>query len=715
LLILAGPGSGKTRVITERIAHLLRQGMDSRHILALTFTNKASAEMWQRLAVLVPGHSVWISTFHRFCARLLREHAALVGLRENFTIYDDADSLKVLKEVMDQEHLDLVHFTPERIAQHIGWAKNNLTRADQYVARPGSPWGALVAQVYPAYQRRLRSLNAVDFDDLLLDIATLLRENPELREELDRRYRHILVDEYQDTNLAQYVIVRALSIDFPNLAVTGDPDQSIYAWRGADINNILNFEKDFPRVHVVRLEQNYRSTRQIVEVAAELISHNRRRVQKRLYTDKGGGLPVRLVTYADQEEEARDIAAQIASAVRLGQRRPRDFGIFFRVNALSRAVEHALADHGLPYQIVNGLEFYQSKEVKDVLAYLGLLANPRDDVALLRILNVPPRGIGTRTVERLREYAQCHQLAILDAARSAQLDASLPKRAAAQLARFVEMIDRLRGRTGPVHELVRLLLSQSGYYDALVDSELPEDRERLDNLQELLTAAGQYDKQPGGDGGLEGFLEQVALVNDTDRWDAEGDRITLMSLHAAKGLEFPVVYIAAVEEGLLPHERSRTEPDDVEEERRLFFVGITRAREELQLSFAKRRAFRGTDKPTICSQFLLELPRQAMQLVDRSHTSPMSPTSHMSASDSPVQRAAQIPLDSPPASGKRSGTCGSLQPGTLVKHPAYGLGKILAISGSGRRQTATVEFFALPERKTFRLDHSPLESIGAAR
>ncbi len=421
LLILAGPGSGKTRVITERIAHLLRQGMASRHILALTFTNKASAEMWQRLAALVPGHSVWISTFHRFCARLLREHAAQVGLSENFTIYDDGDSLKVLKDVIDQEHLDLVHFTPERILQHIGWAKNNLTRADQYVARPGSPWGALVAQIYPAYQRRLRSLNAVDFDDLLLDVATLLRENPELRQELDRRYRHILVDEYQDTNLAQYVIVRALSIDFPNLAVTGDPDQSIYAWRGADINNILNFEKDFPHVHVVRLEQNYRSTRQIVEVAAGLISHNRRRAQKRLYTDKGDGLPVRLVTYTDQEEEARDIAAQIASAVRIRQRRPGDFGIFYRVNALSRAFEHALADHGLPYQIVNGLEFYQSKEVKDLLAYLGLLANPRDDVALLRILNVPPRGIGTRTVERLRQYAQCQEMAILDAARSADV------------------------------------------------------------------------------------------------------------------------------------------------------------------------------------------------------------------------------------------------------------------------------------------------------
>src|SRR6188768_71877 len=406
LLILAGPGSGKTRVVTHRVAHLLHQGISGKQILALTFTNKAADEMKARLARLVPLPTVWMGTFHRFCARLLRIHGSLVGLSENYSIYDMDDSRRMMAEAILDEGVDLSHTTPEAISHAISWAKNNLMGPEEYVPRRGHVVGGIVQRVYPAYQRRLLAANAVDFDDLLLHVAKLLKENPEVRRRLDERYRYILVDEYQDTNLAQYAIVRALSIDHPNLAVTGDPDQSIYGWRGANLSNILEFEKDFPSVKVVRLEQNYRSTKAILRVADELIRHNVRRKQKDLFTDNAEGQPVRLTAYPTQRDEADDIAARIALGIRKANRRPRDFAIFYRTNALSRQLEHALRDHVIPYQIVNGLEFYQRKEIKDVLAYLHLVNNPRSDVAFLRIINVPARKIGKASVGRLSDYAR---------------------------------------------------------------------------------------------------------------------------------------------------------------------------------------------------------------------------------------------------------------------------------------------------------------------
>ena len=394
LLILAGPGSGKTRVVTHRIARLLAEGIPDRHILALTFTNKAAEEMRCRVERLSPGRSVWVGTFHRFCARLLRKYAPLVGLQENYTIYDAGDSLQTLRRVMAQLKLDDPYLTPEAVGRAISWAKNNLITAEQYEPRPGNAVGAAVKRVYPAYQAKLAASNAADFDDLLLHVAGLLRDNPEVRQSLDERYRFILVDEYQDTNLAQYAIARAMSIDYPNLAVTGDPDQSIYGWRGANLNNILEFEGDFPDVHVVRLERNYRSTQRILRVASALIAHNVRRKEKSLYTENGPGEPVRLVTYATQRDEAEDIAAQIAGQIRDGRRRAGDFAVFYRTNALSRSLEFALRGQAVPYQMVNGLEFLQRKEIKDILAYLQLLNNPFDETALLRVINTPARGIG---------------------------------------------------------------------------------------------------------------------------------------------------------------------------------------------------------------------------------------------------------------------------------------------------------------------------------
>ena len=468
LLILAGPGSGKTRVITHRIAWLLAQGIPDHQILALTFTNKAADEMGSRVERLAPGRSTWIGTFHRFCARLLRKYAPLVGLQENFTIYDAGDSTAALNRTLAQLKIDTAFVSAESVARAISWAKNNLILPEQYAPQPGHPLGNVVQQVYPAYQARLRTSNAVDFDDLLLHVATLLGENPEIRQSLDERYRFILVDEYQDTNLAQYVIVRALSIDHPNLAVTGDPDQSIYGWRGANLNNILKFERDFPEVRVVRLERNYRSTQRILRVAADLISHNVRRKEKALYTENSLGEPVRLVRYPTEKDEAEDIAAGIAGEIRAGRRRARDFAVFYRTNALSRAFEFALRDAGVPYQLVRGVEFFQRKEIKDLLAYLQLVNNPADELAFLRVINAPARGIGKATIERLGEHAARRGLTLLEAAPQVRQIDSIGKRPAARVGQFVECFDRLAAAAeapaaaagAPMEELLGLVLTE---------------------------------------------------------------------------------------------------------------------------------------------------------------------------------------------------------------------------------------------------------------
>ena len=749
LLILAGPGSGKTRVVTHRIAHLLAQGIHSKQILALTFTNKAADEMKARLARLVALPTVWMGTFHRFCARLLRQYASVVGLEENFSIYDVEDSRKMLAEALADEGVELTHATPDGVAHAISWAKNNLLTPEKYESRRGHYLGGIVEKVYPAYQKRLLQANAVDFDDLLLHVAALLRENPDLRARLDDRYRYILVDEYQDTNLAQYAIVRALSIDHPNLAVTGDPDQSIYGWRGANLSNILEFEKDFPQVRVVRLEQNYRSTKAILRVADELIRHNVRRKEKDLFTDNAEGSPARLITYPTQLDEADHIAATIASEVQSGRRRPRDFAIFYRTNALSRQFEHALRDHVVPYQIVNGLEFYQRKEIKDVLAYLHLLNNPRSDVALLRIINVPARKIGKASVGKLSDFARLKGLPLLEAARRAGIVEDLGKAAAIAIARFVAMYDRLgEAMHGSVEELVGRVLTDTGYREVLENSESEDDQERLANIEELLTAAREFDIRNPGSGHLEQFLEESSLVADTDAWESEIDRVTLMTLHAAKGLEFPSVFIVAVENGLLPHERSMHDEEKLEEERRLLFVGITRAREELQLSHADYRAFRGQSCPTVPSPFLMELPRHEMECLGGftgRKTTPdwvdgFEPEAHADVDDVSqlVEQEDEVSQDESLANPKRkrdaspvltSGliTAADLltkqsrprvspsvfKHGMVVEHPEYGAGTIIALSGEGAKRNAVVRFFGDLSERTFRLafsDLAPAES-----
>lgn len=817
LLILAGPGSGKTRVITHRIAWLLSQGIPDAEILALTFTNKAAEEMRVRVERLAPGRKVWISTFHRFCARLLRKYGQFVGLRQNYTIYDQTDSLRLLREAVLQT-VDRSPWTAEVLAEHISIAKNNLLSSDQIAEAASQAFqanipGEIISKVYQTYQQMLIQANAADFDDLLLHVANLLRDNPELRRQLDSRYRYIMVDEYQDTNLAQYAIVRAMSVDYPNLAVTGDPDQSIYGWRGANLNNILEFERDFPNVRVVRLERNYRSTKSILHVAATLIAHNVRRKEKGLYTENGSGCPVRLVCYPTHVDEARDIAAQIAQQIRSGQRTARDFAIFYRINALSRWFELALREVGVPYQLVHGVEFFQRKEIKDVLAYLHLLENPHDQVAFLRVINTPPRGIGRTTVERLVVHARQHRLSLLEAARDAHRIPSLNRRAAASLRDFAAMIDRLAlAAGGPLEQLVGLVLSESGYRDHLRNQANEslgneEQQDRLANVEELLTVAREFDQRHQGAGSLEGFLEQTSLVNDTDGWEPSAERVSLMTLHASKGLEFPVVFLPAVEEGLLPHERSRHDPDRLEEERRLMFVGITRCQQQLQISWANYREYRGQRRPTIPSSFLVELPRAGMEVIipqdspaetgvgtiaaaeglevldyDERPAAQSSDLSDQQAdklsgrqtselfgqqtsdllgqqgrdlfdqkSDDLVDQKADHLLgpqgnnlsgqhtalwtdEQSHRTGQRAEHGDSRQPsvrlmtgadlvgnppadvetfhqGMLVCHPQFGLGKIVALSGSGQKRQATVDFAAGIGRRKLRLADGQLRPI----
>ncbi len=741
LLILAGPGSGKTRVVTHRIAYLIHKGVEDRQILALTFTNKAAEEMRGRVAQLAPGRDLWVGTYHRFCARLLRKYAPLVGIQENYTIYDAEDSARALRHVLAHLSVETAHCTPEAIAAAISWAKNRLVRPEEYEPRAGHPLGAVVKRVYAAYQAHLARSNAADFDDLLLHVARLLRDNPEVRQALDERYRFVLVDEYQDTNLAQYAIARALSIDHPNLAVTGDPDQSIYGWRGANLNNILEFEKDYPDVKVVRLEQNYRSTKRILRVAAQLIAHNVKRKQKDLYTANGDGAPVRLVKYATQKEEAQGIAARIAGEIRSGRRRPRDFAVFYRVNALSRALELALREQGVPYQMVNGVEFFQRREIKDILAYLRLLNNPSDDVALLRVINEPPRGIGKTTLERLAGHAARCGLPLLEAARESRRVASLSARAAAQVSKFVEMFDRLASVVGsPVEEIVGFVLAESGYKAQFEESDNEEDQQRLANIEELLTVAREFDERNHGERPLEEFLEETSLTGDTDDWEAETDRVTLMTLHASKGLEFPVVFLVAVEQGLLPHERSRENLDQLEEERRLMFVGITRAKEELQISHAVYRDFRGQRKMAIPSPFLMDLPRAEMEFQEQFVPAPVPADSAYQGEPGHGEPAFRVdssfedeehagPAVPAPASRKpigirlmtaaeMAGQGGSapaspdeFYQGMVVRHPEKGLGTVVALSGSGPQRKATVDFGSPAQRMKFVIAQSPLRPV----
>src|SRR4051812_3912204 len=618
LLILAGAGSGKTRVITRRVAYLLRTGVRPGSILAITFTNKAAGEMRQRVEQLVPGNRVWVSTFHSLGARLLRQYADRLNIDRNFTIYDVDDRNKLVKDALGAAGIDDVKFTPERLAGAISKAKNQLQTPKQYELQAHDFFSQTAARVYVGYEKRLRSANAMDFDDLLYLPAMALRLNEELRADLDARFRYILIDEYQDTNQAQYEIARRLSIHHPNLCVVGDPDQSIYKWRGSDIKNILDFERDFPDARVITLEQNYRSTKSILHAASVLIDHNKQRKKKDLITDNPPGEPVRVLTFDNGLDEAEGVVLRIRDAMKAGTHRYRDFAIFMRINALTRSLEGAFVKHGVPFQIVKGLAFFERKENRDVLAYLRLLANPQDSVSFLRIVNEPARGIGKVSLDKLQHYAADQEIGLLAAAGQVAKIPEIKGKGATGLRDFYRLMSELRAQhEQPPHELIRLVIDKTGYAKMLRDSDEPEDADRLANIEELVTAAKQFhDENP--DRTIIDFLEQITLASDVDGWDETADHVSVMTLHASKGLEFPVVYVLAVEQGLLPHERSLGKDEDVEEERRLCFVGMTRAMRELYLTHARMREFRGQINYTVPSSFLQELPAD-VEHTDVSH------------------------------------------------------------------------------------------------
>ena len=772
MLVLAGPGSGKTRVVTSRIAHLISSGVPADQIVALSFTNKAADEMRRRVTELVGPQPVEMGTFHRFAARLLRRHARLVGLTSDYSILDPDDAGSLLKRAAKALGLSLTHTPIDRVAGVISRAKNDLTTPESFEPRWGRPVDEVAHRLWPVYQRMLLEADSVDFDDLLVHVARLLMDNPDLRRALDARHRWILVDEYQDTNAVQYCIVRGLSIDHPNLAVTGDPDQAIYGWRGASIRNILEFERDYPEATVVTLEHNYRSTANILGTADRLIAHNSRRKPKRLVTDAPPGPPVRIVLDPSSHDEAERIAAEIAGAVSAGTRAPRDVAILFRTNALSRSLEVALRSRGIPYQLVRGLEFFKRREIRDVVAWLRLIKNPRDDEALLRVVNVPPRGIGRQSLDRLLSWAADRRTSLLAAATEAPRIPGISRRSAAALVEFARLHAALAATTGGVATLLEAVLDRTGYRRMLEEDDGDEGGEdRLANVEELVTAARQSDAafqavEPGDDP-LGAFLETTALVADTDTWNAADDRVSLMTLHAAKGLEFPVVYLVAMEDGILPHERSLDQPDQLEEERRLLFVGITRGREEVHASAARMRDYRGTRRIGAPSLFLTEMtgsetvvsgadqptsrdawarwrgdqPDDVSQLVapadgrttlrpdglllerddegELASGDPDAPASRTAGAgrrprstaarfrdlDTGIERAADLArrLAGGPPARR------TYDVGQRVRHAEYGEGVIGGISGSGPRAVATVVFDGPAGTRKFILGHGALE------
>jgi len=767
LLVLAGPGSGKTRVVTHRVAHLISLGIPARQIVALSFTNKAADEMRRRVAELVGPQPVELGTFHRFAARLLRRHAPLVGLSSDYSILDPDDASAVLKRAARTLGLSLTHTPIDRIAATISRAKNDLLTPATFEPRWGRPADEAAARLWPIYQELLLAANSVDFDDLLVHVARLLTDNPELRALLDARHRYVLVDEYQDTNAVQYHILRGLSIDHPNLAVTGDPDQAIYGWRGASIRNILEFERDYPSARVVKLEHNYRSTANILGTADRLIAHNTRRKPKRLVTEAEAGERVRIVLDATSHDEADRVADEIAAGV-AGGRSPRDYCVLFRTNALSRSLEVALRGRGVPYQLVRGLEFFKRREIRDVVAWLRLLRNPRDDDAFLRVVNVPPRGVGRQSLELLSAWAEDHRLGRLEAAARAAEIPGLAKRAARACGEFSRLhaaLAAVAAATPGVAPLLDAVLERTGYRRWLADDGHDEEGEdRLANVEELLTAAQQFDdaladRAAGGDDAtdpLGGFLETTALVADTDAWDPASERVALMTFHAAKGLEFPVVYLVALEDGILPHERSLDHPDQLEEERRLVFVGITRGMREVHASCARIRDYRGTRRISAPSVFLTEMAGSETvvtgteappsggifvgafldagrhragtpDLDDASQLVP-GPADEDISQDAPdhgaVPGAWRVARERPSRTlalqtaaefADRLG--GAARPrhaftaGQRVRHADYGEGLLSGISGTGPRSVGTVIFDGPAGTRTFILGHGALEPV----
>ena len=697
LLIHAGAGSGKTRVLTQRIAYLIEGGYARPwQIMAVTFTNKAANEMKERIGRLVgaPGRDITIGTFHAICARLLRAEWRQEG-RANFTIYDESDTLALVKEVMAAVGISDKNFSPGAVRAGISKAKNELVSPEQY--QVGRYFEEIVRRVYEGYQRRLEENRALDFDDLLLKTVRHLQDHPERRQYLSNRYRYISVDEYQDTNHAQYLFARLMASEHRNICVVGDSDQGIYSWRGADIRNIMEFENDYPDAVVIHLEQNYRSTGTILDAANRVVSLNRQRKPKNLWTENPRGAQIRRKVAYDEEQEGAFVVSEIRRLVRMGETSLGGCAVMYRTNAQSRALEDACVRDGLPYVLIGGTRFYERREVKDVLAYLRLLANPDDSVALLRIINVPSRKIGATTLLALRAWANRHGMSLREVLRHAADVHDLAPQAMRAVQGFAETLDdlALAATESNVYDLLLYVLQRSGYRGYIQDG-TDEGEERWANVEELGTVAQDYSGLPPRES-LEAFLENVALVSDVDKLRDDAEAVTLITLHAAKGLEFPVVFIAGLEEGIFPHSRSLEDPTQMEEERRLAYVGITRARQLLYLLSAERRTLYGNAHYNEPSRFIEDVPPELVEILGgRSARSTVRAAAVSNGSGwgrstwtaVPESRAAFV--EAAPAAAVV--TEPSYAAGEKVRHKHFGPGVVVSSVVKAGEEEVTVEF-----------------------
>lgn len=711
LLITAGAGSGKTKVLTCRIAHLLELGVAPYRILAITFTNKAAKEMKERVTNLVGAQadSIWLSTFHSFCAKLLRfEIDGFHGYTRNFTIYDSSDQLVLVKDCLKKLNLDDKQFTPRSVLGTISSAKNVLMDAKAFAAKASDFYEQKVADVYALYQEKLRENNAVDFDDLLFLAVRLLQENEEVREKYQSRFQYILVDEYQDTNHAQYALTKILAARWRNICVVGDADQSIYAWRGADIRNIIDFTRDYPDAVSIKLEQNYRSTKTILHAANAVIDNNESRPKKTLWTENPTGNKIIHYQAQTEHDEADYIAGVIYNRHEISHEPYGDMAILFRTNAQSRVLEEKLMRYAIPYTMVGGTKFYDRKEIKDVLAYLRLLYNPEDSLSLTRIINVPKRNIGATTMEHVAAYAEAQGISLFEALSSTD-EIPVTKRAKASLENFAAMIfDLLNDIEGKdVLSLIETVIKQTGYGDML-DKEAehdPQGESRKENVGEFLSVAKDYmDSNP--EGNLQDFLENVALVSDVDDFESSDSKVTLMTLHAAKGLEFPVVFLTGLDEGLFPHSRTLMDPAQVEEERRLAYVGITRAERQLYVTNAVTRTMYGRISAYMPSRFLAEIPPQFMEDYHRKSAMPQS-----RATAVPGKQRVSI-LTKPVASSlpKKHAVTDTFAKGDKVRHKIWGIGTVLDVIGEGPNMQMKIQFPTKGVRQVV-VKYAPLEKI----
>jgi DNA helicase II / ATP-dependent DNA helicase PcrA len=718
LLVFAGAGSGKTRVLTYRIAYLIREkGIAPWNILAVTFTNKAADEMRERVARLLgkSAQETWVSTFHSACARILRHHIEPLGFQRNFVIYDEQDQERHLKAVMKELDVDFRMFHPRAIQSSIDQLKNEGVTPDQYHPSQFNIFQKRLALIYQRYQEDLQRNNALDFGDLLTFVAILFRRYPEILKTYQERCRYVMVDEFQDTNLIQYRVIRQIVEAHRNICVVGDDDQSIYRWRGAEIGNILNFGKDFPETRIITLEQNYRSTQNILQAASLMIGNNRSRKKKVLWTENPEGEILRLYAAEDETDEAGFVVRKIVELTHPMNEsvRPyyRDIAVFYRINAQSRAIEDELVKHQIPYTIVGGLKFYERKEIKDILAYLKLLANPSDGLSLKRIINVPPRGIGEKTIEKIGTFSKEKGLSLYEGMKQAVKEDWLTVATKGKVEAFVRLIEEFReeARRLSLSQLTMDLLKESEYLRKLREEGTDEAISRMENIDELVNVMLELERE-GEAVTLEAFLDKVSLVSDVDLYEDKGNRVSLMTLHCAKGLEFPLVFIVGMEEGILPHHRREEESADLEEERRLFYVGMTRAKERLFLSRAEKRYTFGVGRANLPSRFLDEIPTELIQLEEREESPDdreYPGTVLLTDWDTYFDRSGGLTDESREGNLLPSGNEIVLSPegffplkmGMRVRHPKFGQGRVKSVEGMDENQKATIVFQSVGSKR----------------